>query len=147
MSWQDYVDNQLIASQCVSKACIAGHDGGVWAKSDGFEVSWWCNHEKIPFDIQKFRFLLHSKCRRDNGRQSRISFVSPPRPVTSRKVDLRDALDAPRSPAELQRRAIVICHHVFSPTLQPRLGVSDFPDKSARFMERGEWNGVQWIVP
>lgn len=39
MSWQDYVDNQLIASQCVSKACIAGHDGGVWAKSDGFEVS------------------------------------------------------------------------------------------------------------
>lgn len=40
MSWQDYVDNQLIASQCVSKACIAGHDGGVWAKSEGFEVSW-----------------------------------------------------------------------------------------------------------
>jgi profilin len=39
MSWQDYVDNQLIASQCVSKACIAGLDGGVWAKSDGFEVS------------------------------------------------------------------------------------------------------------
>jgi len=39
MSWQDYVDNQLIASQCVSKACIAGHDGGVWAKSDGFEVT------------------------------------------------------------------------------------------------------------
>ncbi|CRK94366.1 CLUMA_CG007879, isoform A [Clunio marinus] len=39
MSWQDYVDNQLLASQCVSKACIAGHDGGVWAKSDGFEVS------------------------------------------------------------------------------------------------------------
>lgn len=39
MSWQDYVDNQLIASQCVSKACIAGHDGGVWAKSEGFDVS------------------------------------------------------------------------------------------------------------
>jgi profilin len=39
MSWQDYVDNQLLASNCVSKACIAGHDGGVWAKSDGFEVS------------------------------------------------------------------------------------------------------------
>lgn len=39
MSWQDYVDNQLIASQCVSKACIAGHDGGVWAKSEAFEVS------------------------------------------------------------------------------------------------------------
>lgn len=39
MSWQDYVDNQLIASQCVQKACIAGHDGGVWAKSEGFDVS------------------------------------------------------------------------------------------------------------
>lgn len=39
MSWQDYVDNQLLASQCVSKAAIAGHDGGVWAKSEGFEVS------------------------------------------------------------------------------------------------------------
>lgn len=38
MSWQDYVDNQLLASRCVSKAAIAGHDGGVWAKSEGFEV-------------------------------------------------------------------------------------------------------------
>lgn len=39
MSWQDYVDNQLMASNCVSKAAIAGHDGGVWAKSDNFDVS------------------------------------------------------------------------------------------------------------
>ncbi|XP_059619227.1 profilin [Phlebotomus argentipes] len=39
MSWQDYVDNQLLASRCVSKAAIAGHDGGVWAKSDAFEVT------------------------------------------------------------------------------------------------------------
>lgn len=39
MSWQDYVDNQLLASKCVSKAAIAGHDGGIWAKSDNFEVS------------------------------------------------------------------------------------------------------------
>lgn len=38
MSWQDYVDNQLIASKCVSKAAIAGHDGSLWAKSAGFEV-------------------------------------------------------------------------------------------------------------
>lgn len=42
MSWQDYVDNQLLASGCVSKAAIAGHDGGVWAKSDAFEVSGRC---------------------------------------------------------------------------------------------------------
>uniref|UniRef100_A0A336KD15 Profilin n=1 Tax=Culicoides sonorensis TaxID=179676 RepID=A0A336KD15_CULSO len=39
MSWQDYVDNQLIASHCVSKAAICGHDGSVWAKTDNFEVT------------------------------------------------------------------------------------------------------------
>jgi profilin len=38
MSWQDYVDKQLLASKCVSKACIAGFDGNVWAKSEGFDV-------------------------------------------------------------------------------------------------------------
>ncbi|KAK6623179.1 hypothetical protein RUM43_009031 [Polyplax serrata] len=39
MSWQDYVEKQLLASKCVSKAAIVGHDGNVWAKSDGFELS------------------------------------------------------------------------------------------------------------
>jgi hypothetical protein len=39
MSWQDYVDKQLLASRCVTKAAIAGHDGNIWAKSEGFEVS------------------------------------------------------------------------------------------------------------
>lgn len=39
MSWQDYVDNQLLASKCVTKAAITGHDGGIWAKSDNFEVT------------------------------------------------------------------------------------------------------------
>ncbi|XP_022914093.1 profilin [Onthophagus taurus] len=39
MSWKDYVDKQLVASRCVTKACIAGLDGNVWAKSDGFEVT------------------------------------------------------------------------------------------------------------
>ncbi|GBP59320.1 Profilin [Eumeta japonica] len=39
MSWQDYVDKQLMASRCVTKAAIAGHDGNVWAKSEGFEIS------------------------------------------------------------------------------------------------------------
>lgn len=38
MSWQDYVDKQLLASGCVQQAVIAGQDGSVWAKSDGFEV-------------------------------------------------------------------------------------------------------------
>jgi len=39
MSWQDYVDKQLLGTKCVTKACIAGLDGAVWAKSDGFEVA------------------------------------------------------------------------------------------------------------
>jgi Profilin len=61
MSWQDYVDNQLIASQCVSKACIAGHDGGVWAKSEGFDVSIFImqkkNEKKKNFAISKTAFF------------------------------------------------------------------------------------------
>ena len=58
MSWQDYVDNQLIASQCVSKACIDGHDGGVWAKSEGFDVS---VEKKIAVEkIRKFTSFLLS---------------------------------------------------------------------------------------
>lgn len=39
MSWQDYVDKQLLASRCITKAAIAGLDGNVWAKSDNFDVS------------------------------------------------------------------------------------------------------------
>ncbi|KAF5306744.1 hypothetical protein FQA39_LY01502 [Lamprigera yunnana] len=35
----DYVDKQLLASRCVTKAAIAGHDGNLWAKSEGFEVT------------------------------------------------------------------------------------------------------------
>lgn len=62
MSWQDYVDNQLIASQCVSKACIAGHDGGVWAKSEGFDVS-----------IAKSFFLFHFSSPRSRKFRSKLA--------------------------------------------------------------------------
>lgn len=48
MSWQDYVDKQLLASRCVTKAAIAGHDGNVWAKSEGFDVSRrWCARASV----------------------------------------------------------------------------------------------------
>lgn len=50
MSWQDYVDKQLLASKCVTKAAIAGHDGGVWAKSENFEVT----KEEISKLVQGF---------------------------------------------------------------------------------------------
>ena len=32
-SWQPYVDAQLIGTGMIKKACIAGHDGNIWAKS------------------------------------------------------------------------------------------------------------------
>merc|ERR1719281_2262699 len=39
MSWQSYVDDQLLATKMVSKAAICGHDGNVWATSAGFGVT------------------------------------------------------------------------------------------------------------
>ena len=39
MSWQAYVDDQLIATNMVTHAVICGHDGNVWAQSNGFTVS------------------------------------------------------------------------------------------------------------
>ena len=38
MSWQAYVDDQLVGTQMVNKACIIGLNGGVWAQSAGFAV-------------------------------------------------------------------------------------------------------------
>jgi len=34
MSWQNYVDQQLMGSGLLNSAIIAGHDGTIWAKSD-----------------------------------------------------------------------------------------------------------------
>ncbi|XP_064119996.1 profilin-like [Macrobrachium rosenbergii] len=39
MSWQTYVDQQLMGSGLVAKAVIAGHDGTCWAKSNNIEPS------------------------------------------------------------------------------------------------------------
>eukprot|EP00088_Acartia_fossae_P039765 TRINITY_DN4138_c0_g1_i1.p1 TRINITY_DN4138_c0_g1~~TRINITY_DN4138_c0_g1_i1.p1 ORF type:complete len:127 (-),score=27.72 TRINITY_DN4138_c0_g1_i1:409-789(-) len=39
MSWQSYVDDQLIATKVVKDAVIAGHDGNIWATSPGFGVT------------------------------------------------------------------------------------------------------------
>ncbi len=38
MSWQDYIDTQLIGKD-LKNAVIAGHDGNVWAKSQDFNVT------------------------------------------------------------------------------------------------------------
>lgn len=58
MSWQDYVDKQLLASRCVTKAAIAGHDGNVWAKSDGFDVS---QFSHIHLQYLTFRYKIYIK--------------------------------------------------------------------------------------
>jgi profilin len=39
MSWQSYVDDQLMATKFVNHAVIAGHDGNIWAQSACFTVS------------------------------------------------------------------------------------------------------------
>jgi len=39
MSWQNYVDVQLMGSGLVEKAIIAGHDGTLWAKSENINPS------------------------------------------------------------------------------------------------------------
>ena len=39
MSWQAYVDDQLMSTKMVTHAVICGHDGNIWAQSTGFSVS------------------------------------------------------------------------------------------------------------
>jgi hypothetical protein len=38
MSWQQYVDSNLVGTKKVTKAAIHGLDGSVWATSKGFNV-------------------------------------------------------------------------------------------------------------
>ncbi|GAB6019448.1 hypothetical protein CHUAL_001027 [Chamberlinius hualienensis] len=39
MSWQEYIDKQLMASKVIKHALIGGRDGRIWAKSDTFNPS------------------------------------------------------------------------------------------------------------
>jgi len=39
MSWQSYVDDQLIATKVIKDALICGHDGNIWATSAGFAAT------------------------------------------------------------------------------------------------------------
>lgn len=38
MSWQHYVDDQLVGTGHVKKAIIIGHDGSSWSASPGFTI-------------------------------------------------------------------------------------------------------------
>ncbi|PVU96519.1 hypothetical protein BB561_001123 [Smittium simulii] len=39
MSWQAYIDGNLLASQAISQAAIHGLDGSLWATSTDFKMS------------------------------------------------------------------------------------------------------------
>lgn len=39
MSWQAYVDTNLVGTGKILKAAIFGHDGSLWATSKGFNVT------------------------------------------------------------------------------------------------------------
>lgn len=39
MSWQSYVDDQLLNTKMVTHAVICGHDGNIWASSANFQVT------------------------------------------------------------------------------------------------------------
>ena len=39
MSWQAYVDSNLVGTGKLNKAAIHGHDGSLWATSKGFSIS------------------------------------------------------------------------------------------------------------
>ncbi|KAG8994491.1 profilin, required for normal timing of actin polymerization in response to thermal stress [Tulasnella sp. JGI-2019a] len=39
MSWQEYVDTNLVGSGKVTRAAILGQQGGVWATSSGFSIT------------------------------------------------------------------------------------------------------------
>ena len=47
MSWQSYVDDQLISTKMIKNAVIAGHDGNIWAHSAGFPVSAGCRLPRL----------------------------------------------------------------------------------------------------
>ena len=38
MSWQEYVDNQLVGTGLVESAAIVGLDGSIWAKTANFDL-------------------------------------------------------------------------------------------------------------
>ncbi|KAB7496165.1 Profilin [Armadillidium nasatum] len=39
MSWQTYVDSNLVGTNDVKYAAICGHDGSIWAKSENWNVT------------------------------------------------------------------------------------------------------------
>ncbi len=54
MSWQSYVDDQLLNTKMVTHAVICGHDGNVWATSANFSV----RNPEIPRKILRLSEIV-----------------------------------------------------------------------------------------
>jgi len=50
MSWQSYVDDQLLSTKLIKHAVICGHDGNIWATSADFKVT----PEELKVVISKY---------------------------------------------------------------------------------------------
>ena len=58
MSWQSYVDDQLLSTKMIKHAVICGHDGNIWASSAGFAVS--------KYSLHRWASLVYSLANRFN---------------------------------------------------------------------------------
>ena len=61
MSWQSYVDDQLLSTKVIKNAVIAGHDGNIWATSAGFNVSFILEKKKLATPQKRANFLRGHK--------------------------------------------------------------------------------------
>jgi profilin len=51
MSWESYINDQLLATKVIKEAIICGYDGNVWASSDGAKA---VTHDDIKLFISNF---------------------------------------------------------------------------------------------
>lgn len=56
MSWQSYVDDQLISTKMIKHAVICGHDGSIWASSADFKVDFDNNKRAEALSLFPFYF-------------------------------------------------------------------------------------------
>ena len=52
MSWQAYVDQNLVGTGKLNKAAIHGHDGTLWATTQGFAVNTVNNNQINPNEVK-----------------------------------------------------------------------------------------------
>ena len=51
MSWDSYIQDQLLATKCIKHAIICGHDGNIWAQSKEITVSLFINLNQIKVKL------------------------------------------------------------------------------------------------